>query len=258
VEKRYFSEQEAADLVVRAAKLQEKSGGEKYTPGISYDELQKMAAEAGIDPEYLGQALAGVPTGDETAKSFLGIPLSTEFERVVDFELPPESFDVVADFFPPKVMGHGPQGPRMVNVGQQVGRTLMMQISQWPTFGQLRMTSRNGRTRITTKATAFLAYFVGLHVPVIISFILLMMLMPGQTRPTSLNPAVVLPTVMALMSAGIGLFTWMSRAGQRKMREITDAIAERVAQEGASLRENLSNSSVVETKPDSVEERLSD
>jgi len=257
MEKKYFSEKEAADLVVRAAKLQEKAGGGEYTPGISFDELAKMAAEAGIDPAFLNQAMQGVPTGDEEVRSFLGIPLSTEFERVVDFELPPENFDIVSEMFPPKWMGQGPHGPRMSNVGQQVGRSMMMQVNQWPAFGQLRLTSRNGKTRITTKSTAFLAYFVGLHVPLILSFVFTMMLMPGKNS-ASVNPAVMVPIIAFLMTAGLAAFTWISKAGQKKMRELTDLIAERVQEEGETLRANLgSTSSVVEESTEAnLEDRL--
>ncbi|MFM9873764.1 MAG: hypothetical protein ACKVQS_09910 [Fimbriimonadaceae bacterium] len=258
MEKKYFSEKEAADLVVKAAKLQEKAGGSDYTPGISFDELAKMASEAGIDPSFLSQAMQGVPTGDEEVRSFLGIPLSTEFERVVDVELPPENFDVVSEMFPPRFMGQGPHGARMTNVGQQVGRSLMMQLNQWPAFGQLKLTSRNGKTRITTKSTAFLAYFVGLHAPLILSFVLTMMMLPGE-RSANVNPAVLVPIIVCLMTAGMAAFTWISKAGQKKMRELTDLIAERVQEEGASLRANLESASEpIEERSDvKLEDRLS-
>jgi hypothetical protein len=257
VSKRYFSEKEAADLVVRAAKLQEKAGGDAYTPGVSFEELEKMAAEAGIDPAFLNQAMAGVPSGEEEAKTFLGIPLSTEFERVVDVELPPENFDVVSEMFPPRFMGQGPHGARMMNVGQQVGRSLMMQLNQWPAFGQLKLTSRNGKTRITTKSTAFLAYFVGLHAPLILSFVLTMMMMPGE-RSANVNPAVLIPIIVCLMTAGMAAFTWISKAGQKKMRELTDLIAERVQEEGEILRKNLGSASAGIVAESEVENRLTD
>lgn len=254
---KYFSEKEAADLVVRAAKLQEKSGGGDYTPGISYDELAKMAAEAGIDPSFLSQAMDGGPVGDEDkpARSFLGIPLSQEFERVVDFELPPENFDVVSEMFTPRAIGHGPHGTRMTNVGQQVGRSLMMQVNQWPAFGQLKLTSRNGRTRITTKATAFLAYFAGLHLPLILSIVLLAMMSPGEKRPP-LEPWVALSISGALWAMGLSAFTWISKAGHKKMRELTDQIAERVQEEGETLRANLG--SVQEPIEDRSDVKLED
>ncbi len=244
-------------MVVRAAKLQEKAGGDAYTPGVSFEELEKMAAEAGIDSAFLNQAMAGVPSGEEDAKTFLGIPLSTEFERVVDVELPPENFDVVSEMFPPRFMGQGPHGARMMNVGQQVGRSLMMQLNQWPAFGQLKLTSRNGKTRITTKSTAFLAYFVGLHAPLILSFVLTMMMMPGE-RSANVNPAVLIPIIVCLMTAGMAAFTWISKAGQKKMRELTDLIAERVQEEGEILRKNLGSASAGVVAESEVENRLTD
>ncbi len=235
---KYFSEKEAADLVVRAAKLQEKAGGGEYTPGISYEELEKMAAEAGIDPAFLSQAMQGTPSGEEEAKTFLGIPLWTEFERVVEVELPPENFDVVSEILPARIRGTGGRGPGMSNVGMQVGRTLQMQISRFPAQGQLKLTSRNGRTRITTRQSALLPYFAGLHAPLILSFISLMMLLDGKNSP-NVNPTVNIAFAVGLLAVGIVAFTILSKVGQKKMRELTDQIAERVQEEGDILRANL-------------------
>lgn len=257
VDKRYFSEKEAADLVVKAAKLQEKAGGEKYTPGISYTELEKMASEAGIDAAYLEQALKGEPTGEEEAKSFLGIPLWTEFERVIDFELPPESFDVVSDLLPVRNAGHGPNGPRMMNVGLQVGRSLQMQLVRFPAYGSLRMTSRNGRTRITTRQTMFLPFMAGLYPGLIGAFISVMMLAPGETRAAA-NPLVNIPLAIGLLVAGLIAYFVLARSGQGKMRELTDLVAQRVQEEGEALRANLGSATPAVSELDEVhlEDRL--
>lgn len=250
--KRYFSEKEAADLVVRAAKLQEKAGGEAYTPGISFDELEKMAAEAGIDPAFLNQAMAGVPSGEEEAKTFLGIPLSTEFERVVDFELPPENFDVITEVLPPRIAGHGPRGQRQLNVGTQVGRTVQMQVSSGTAYGTLKMTSRNGRTRISSKQTMFLPFMAGLYPGMMIAFVSLMMLVDGETSSRASAAVNVSIAILALLLGGL-VFTWLSKAGQAKMRAVTDQIAERVAEEGEILRKNLGSASVGAVEESEVE-----
>lgn len=253
MDKRYFSEQEAADLVVKAAKLQEKAGGDKYTPGISYSELEKMAAEAGIDPAYLEQAFKGEPTGEEEAKSFLGIPLWTEFERVVEVELPPENFDVVSELLPPRMGGHGPRGTRMLNVGQQVGRSLQMPIMKGPAYGTMRMTSRNGRTRITTRQTMFFPFMAGLYPGLIGAFISTMMMLPGETRGPG-NPLVNIPIAIALLVAGLIAYFALAKSGQRKMRELTDEIAHRVQEEGELLRANLERP--MATKAESSEQSV--
>jgi hypothetical protein len=255
VDKKYFSEKEAADLVVKAAKLQEKAGGGDYTPGISFDELAKMAAEAGIDPAFLSQALQGVPEEEEEVKSFLGIPLSTEFERVVEVELPPERFDVVSEIFPQRWIGQGPRGPRMTNVGQQVGRSLMMQISRFPAHGQLKMTSRNGRTRITTKQTMFLPFMVGLYPTLLGAFISLIMLADGKNS-SGASPMVNIPIAIGLIVLGMTVFTYLARSGQKKMREVTDEVAARIQEEGETLRANLGSAS--ESIEDNTDVKLED
>ncbi|QYK54462.1 MAG: hypothetical protein KF824_06075 [Fimbriimonadaceae bacterium] len=100
--KKVFSEQEAAQLIVEAAKLQESDGQHDYTPGVTWAELQRMAGDVGVDPDYLRKVIATQTPGAKKAskpRSFLGMPLSEEFERVVDAELPPNNFDVVAGEF---------------------------------------------------------------------------------------------------------------------------------------------------------------
>ncbi len=57
--KRIFSEQEASEILQRAAKLQEddRDSHSSYTPGITEDELERIAHEAGIDPNFLRRAM---------------------------------------------------------------------------------------------------------------------------------------------------------------------------------------------------------
>lgn len=54
--KRIFSEQEASEILQRAAKLQEedRESDPAYTPGITAEELERIAHEAGIDPNFCG------------------------------------------------------------------------------------------------------------------------------------------------------------------------------------------------------------
>ncbi len=63
--KKVFSEQEAAQLIVDAAKLQESAGQHDYTPGVTWTELQRMADDVGVDPDYLKKALAKKSTNSK-------------------------------------------------------------------------------------------------------------------------------------------------------------------------------------------------
>ena len=92
--KRVFSEQEATEIMQRAVRLQESSQtGDEYTPGVTLEELQRIAEEAGIDTRFLDKAVAGVDTEE---KSTIGVfNLAEEFERVVEGEMDPEDFDKI-------------------------------------------------------------------------------------------------------------------------------------------------------------------
>lgn len=255
--KRFFNEKEAAELVLKAAKLQEQSseGSSSYAPGISFDELARMAAEAGVDPSYLQKALEGVPEKSEVPTKFLGIPISTEFERIIDGELAPDNFDVITEGLPPRVAGRGPHGTRMHNVGVQVGRSMQMQVAKGPAFGTLMVTSRNGRTRIATRQGAFLPFMAGMYPALMISFISLMMLTEGKNH-ASANPAVNIPIAIAALIAGIIAYLALHRSGTNRMREITDGIAQRVQEETDIVRENLEKSEKVVSDDEELREHL--
>jgi len=254
---RFFNEKEAAELVLKAAKLQEQSseGSGSYAPGISFDELARMAAEAGVDPSYLQKALEGVPEKSEVAKTFLGIPLSTEFERIIDGELPPENFDVISEGLPASVGSRGAHGTRMHNVGMQVGRSMQMQLAKGAAFGSLRVTSRSGRTRISTRQGLFIPFMAGLYPALMIAFITLMMLVDGDTSANA-NPAVNIPIAIATLIAGLVAFALLARSGQNKMREITDSIADRVQEETDLLRDRLGETENKATTEEALREHL--
>jgi len=254
---RFFNEKEAAELVLKAAKLQEQSseGSNSYAPGISFDELARMASEAGVDPSFLQKALESAPEKSENPISFLGIPLSTEFERIIDGELPPENFDVITEGFPAKLAGRGPRGTRMHNVGVQVGRSMQMQIAKGSAFGTLRVTSRNGRTRVSTRQGMFLPFMAGLYPALMISFITMMMLVDGDTKAHA-NPAVNIPIAIVAMVAGLVAFVILARSGQNRMREITDSIATRVQEETDILREQLEKSEDKSSVDEELREHL--
>ena len=146
---RVYSEQEASEILQKAAKMQEsQGGGPDYTPGITFDELQRIAAEAGIDPKVLQQALAEGSTPKEKAK------WPFEIERVLDGELAADDFDVVLEAM-------GPAHRRQSIT--QVGRTLSGNLWTGTGMTALQVSSRNGRTRLSMKSNPFFAFFTVLY-----------------------------------------------------------------------------------------------
>lgn len=236
--KRYFSEKEAAKLVIEAAKLQEASadGASDYTPGLSFDELAKMAREAGIDPKYLEQVLEGRPVSEDSIRRFLGIPIGAEFESIVDAELPPDNFDVIAEEFENTPFS-ARRGGAATNFPVQVGRSVQVRVAKGGAFGPLKVTSRRGRTRVQAKQTMFVPFMTCLYPALIFSFVAGM---SNIERPGV--PLWLIPIALAVGSVGYGL---VMNSGIRKMRETVAKVSERIREETNSLRDRLSEATSV-------------
>jgi hypothetical protein len=79
---RVFSERQAAELLKRASELQAEAGGED-SHAMSFEELQQVASEAGIDPRFLEQAALDVRDRTDLQTRLLGAPPTYELERTV-------------------------------------------------------------------------------------------------------------------------------------------------------------------------------
>jgi hypothetical protein len=147
-----YSEKEAAEILQRAVALQESNPEgaiQPYTPGITDEELRRIAQESGLDLRYLEMAIAAGPPPPPKKKFFLD--LVQEHERVIDGELPPDKFDVVLE-----EVGTSSSGRSMGL--RQVGRVIEGQFSKGFGFGFLRVSSRNGRTRLNVRSSSFLPF----------------------------------------------------------------------------------------------------
>lgn len=223
-DRRMFSEKEAAEIVLRAAKLQEQSatGSASYAPGIDFESLKRMAEDVGVDEEFLLQAMRGAGPGDEKRQMFLGVPVATSFEKVIEGEVPQDQFDVVMEAFRGTQPGAAGQG-----VAFQVGRSVDGRISRGFAFGPISVTSRRGRTRITARQSCFVPFMSTLY-PVLLFGFLGTVLLPTVGR-MPLWMAGVLGAV--LLAVGWALFGWACAKGEAKMRAIVEDLAARVSEE---------------------------
>lgn len=238
-----FSEKEAGELLQRAVKLQEsgQSGG-GYTPGVTLDELEKIANEAGVDPKYLHEALRNANSESER-KGWHS--LSDEYERVIDGELPPEHFDVVLEHVRNRNFGRGAG----VN---QVGRTMSVDTFTGGTSARVTITSRNGRTRVNVRSTALGAYFLSLHPTLILGFVL------GGNLCGHGYVWQGLASGFGLVGAGFALFTHLVKRGKLKARELADKIATSVEDENEQFRRNLARSTPISVESSQVSNPATD
>lgn len=223
--KKVFSEQEAAQIVQRAVHLQESaSEGRGYVPGITYDELRRIAEEAGIDSRFLDQAMreGNAPVSQRGLLHF-----TETFERVIEGELAPEDFDVV--------MEHLHTGGRNSQV-TQIGRMLKGNTYTGWGMASIAVASRNGRTRLSVKSNALMAFFVSLYPTIIGSVIAAGAMGERGLVVQGLGVAAGLLTVGA-----IG-FRAMLRMNHRAARALSDKLEQKIADETADQRERLAQS----------------
>lgn len=140
-EKQLFSESEVAEIIRRAGELQEEKSHEGYVPGIDSNELNQLALEVGIRPEYLQMALR-----ERTAPSQKSIELTDKVERVLPVEIDPEEYDVITDniTLAPMQTYNGVTGGGV----SQFGRTLTGQAKETWGNPHFKINSRGGRTKV--------------------------------------------------------------------------------------------------------------
>ncbi len=237
---RFVSEREAGRILERAARLQEASrdGADGYSPGISISELERIAAEAGIDATFLKSALAE-PLPPNIKRSFLG--QVEEREVVIDGELSEDGWEELNEFLTK-------QG-RFVTL-TSTPRTKSIQIADsWLSNSKLNVTSRKGRTRVVFRQSAQLAYFAGLHTPLILLIVLLVNF-PAPGQPLWL----ALSVFGAVLGLGVLLYSYILRLTRRKGLEFFQGLSDVVALEchrssGVSETENSTNETATSEDP---------
>lgn len=203
-ENRVFSEQEAADLVLAAVKLQEASttSNHDYTPGITYSELLKIAQDVGVSEDYLRQAMQGhVAAGTPPIRrTFMGWPLSYTFERVLDVELSPDSFDLIAD----EITVPGLTGTPLV-----LGRTISGMAYDKTAQSAIKVSSRNGRTRIESKISSYASV-----IPMTTMWIILPFLLIGLREGSAQSAAL---SIMASVVVFLITYVWPQSVSKKHM-----------------------------------------
>lgn len=236
-DKQVFSEKEAADLVLEAVRLQEQSSTstDSYTPGISYTELLRIAGDVGVDEKYLREAVNTKKSRKVTENwpTFMGWPLSGKIERVVDYEISPDNFDIIEpEMTTPSMRAYG-----AAYIPKTLGRTITSTIYEQTYYANMKVSSRNGRTKIESQVMSY-AYILPLS----------LFLAGGGSGLISLSKggAATIAAILMALGAIAAWFggQWLARSDLKKAKERVDRIADLVLDEAASqedpkLRDNL-------------------
>ncbi len=195
---RTYSEDEAARLLKKAAKLQDATAS-SIAGGVTRDELIRIAQEAGIDPKFLELAEAQ----PESSQNQLFMGFGEEFVYELPAEISPEAERQFFDELSTKVK---------ISQTTIVGSTKRMQIARGLLFGTFEITSRHNKTTVRFRQSPFMAYFAGLHGPLILGCILTLVL--GATG-NLLGAMAGLCTILL----GFGLFWFMAQGGRKKAED---------------------------------------
>jgi len=206
---RIFSEQEAADVLRRAAQIQQETAAGAPVTGLTYDELKRIAAEAGISEAVLTRA---VRAPSKTRPGFLN--LVEENERVLDGTLAAEDMTEVIE----AINRHG-----KTNQLTAIGRTLKTDILGRVFTGSVEVSSKEGATRLRVRNSALFPYMAGMHTPLILASVLGPILGSRVSLPLGIAVAV------GFLTLGTVLFAWFARMGVQKSRELADDLEQSLA-----------------------------
>lgn len=208
-----FSEQQVTEIIRRAVMIQEggTQQGKDYTPGITREELERIAREVGVSVDALRQAIED--SKSPTKRRLFGAP--EEFERVIDGELDPNDFDVVAALLRSSNAARAPV--------TQVGRSIGGQAWVAPTLTSVDVTSRNGRTKVKVKPTIFGPFMLGAY-PCILGAII-----SGVTLGERGFVTAAIGAAVAFVVAGITAFIALQKKSGENAEAFADKLRDRIA-----------------------------
>lgn len=107
------------DLLRRATELQRTRPSAPAEGGLTLEELEEIASEAGIDPRYVRRAASELAAGSRPSSFWsrvAGASLALSFERTVDVEIEASGFEELVPLMQTESLGQGS--------ASVVGRTL--------------------------------------------------------------------------------------------------------------------------------------
>jgi hypothetical protein len=146
---RRYSDREIALILTRTAEMQVTRAAEsEITAGLTQEELEQIAREAGLDPRYVRSAIAELDAGRGTAQSrWLGGATWLQLERSVNGEVPEAEYEALVEIIhstlgevgQPSVLGRTLRWHALTGVGGQHAHGREIEVA---------VMSRNGQTTI--------------------------------------------------------------------------------------------------------------
>ncbi len=218
-----FSEKQISTILRRATEMQEASKTTDPT-GLTFEELQQIAVEAGIDAKYITAAITEQEQEGDVDEQFywLGAPTSVERVRVVAGEVSDEKWEeMVAEIR--STFG-------LVGASGQVGRSREWTHDSKEQQAQVTVTSRQGQTKIRLFARysqlAAVTFIPAMNMGILLPIALI------KALGLSAAPGVfVFIAMMATLFMGLRfLFSRLIRGKQRKAQQLLARLEQIVAE----------------------------
>lgn len=207
-----FSEDETTQIVKRAAQLQEEAQLGSYTPGVTEEELERIASEMGVNPEYLRKAIEEQRNRTEEPQK-AGPFTKLVYERVIDGEIAPEDFDLLQSL---------PISPSHNHLMSQIGRTFQSTSMAGTNQVRTTITSREGRTRVRIESRPILSIVFGFE-------LILFGIVFGAIASVA-GPLAGALTFASLTAGGLALLFRGPKWGAKRSSELFGEICRRIGE----------------------------
>lgn len=228
-----FSESEVAEIIRRAGELQEEKSVEGYVPGVAATELKQLAAEVGIQPEYLELALR-----ERQEKASPTTKNADRIERVIPVELDPNDYDVITDGLR-LIPASSVNGTTSGGISQ-FGRTMLGQVKESWDNPHFKLSSRGGRTKIevwTDKSAALGISFLWM-MPLIFS--------AGAFKVGGIFAGFA--ALFLVIGAAVATYRGMLKKSAEAVAKVADRLEQSILEYGEAndLRTNLATSNAIQ------------
>ena len=138
-----YSEEEYTEILRRAAHIQAERSKKQQSQGLSLEELKEVAASAGIDPEAVEFAVAGLAEDESSQHSRFGIPEGVRVNSLIEGHISDEEWARMVSYFREYLGGQGSnesngefrewyRSPLRVVVQPEGNHTRVKAIGRWP------------------------------------------------------------------------------------------------------------------------------
>ena len=221
-----YSEQEASEIVRRAAELAEAKTANSYKSGITRDELERIASEMGVPLDALDQAI------DESKEPAVGkrrFAFNTKVESVLDFEANEDDLGAVLDMVNP-MRRHA-----VVLTGKRLELVTMCGMMRT----RISASCKNGRTRLSLDGKGITVFMFTAYPILIFGFSLVV---NGLAR---VGPVVPVLGAIGLVTIALAAFWAGMQFSIRKLHDLSERIRnclEKSHSETTDLRKELTKS----------------